>query len=66
MAKRYRVANNNVTNDDPGIYIYIMIIYIYNNYIIIYMSCEPYLVHNAIDGVFLPRSPPSPVTFFGV
>ena len=22
-----------------------------------YMSCEPYLLHNAIDGVFLPRSP---------
>ena len=25
--------------------------------IYIYMSCEPYLLHNAIDGVFLPRSP---------
>ena len=22
-----------------------------------YVSCEPYLLHNAIDGVFLPRSP---------
>ena len=22
-----------------------------------HMSCEPYLLHNAIDGVFLPRSP---------
>ena len=26
-------------------------------YIYLYMSCEPYLLHNAIDGVFLPRSP---------
>ena len=28
------------------------------------MSCEPYLLHNAIDGVFLPRSPvPQPQRF---
>ena len=23
----------------------------------VHMSCGPYLLHNAIDGVFLPRSP---------
>ena len=26
-------------------------------YMLRYMSCEPYLLHNTIDGVFLPRSP---------
>ena len=39
--------------------IYIIPYIIYNiHYIYIYyMSCEPYLLHNAIGGVFLPRSP---------
>ena len=41
-------------------YIYICIIYIYVLYI--YMNCEPYLLHNAIDGVFLPRSPVDRIT----
>ena len=37
--------------------VYVCVCALYYIYIYIYMSCEPYLLHNAIDGVFLPRSP---------
>ena len=47
-----RLKNMNVNWDD------------YSQYIYIYMSRGSYLVQNAIDGVFLPRSP-VPSRFWG-
>ena len=37
---------------------------LYYNILYVYMSCGPYLVHNAVDGVFLPRSRGVPTSFY--